>query len=187
MKTQLDHEISLIQHAEIRELVRDVLDHCPACFWSMPAATTGKYHPAISLGEGGLIRHTKAVVRLTEHLLAMCGIENDDTEYSLALAAAILHDCVKKYDSEQYTAFLHPQRAAALISERGKALIAAGSPLAECTVRSIAATVAAHMGRWSRDYRTGERLPEPCTPLQKLVHTADYLASRKDLTLEGIV
>ena len=32
------------------------------CFWTMPASTSGKYHPAHSLGQGGLIRHTRAVV-----------------------------------------------------------------------------------------------------------------------------
>lgn len=187
MKTQLDNEIALIQHPEIRVLVRNVLDAAPACFWSMPAATTGKYHPAISLGEGGLVRHTRAVVRLTAHLLAMEGTEPSAMEYSMAIAAAILHDCCKKNDHETYTAFMHPQRAADLIWQQATLLAAGGEDAArDAAARTIAAIVACHMGRWNVNPRTGETLPTPLTPLQRLVHTADYLASRKDLTLSGI-
>lgn len=178
MKTQLDTQIALINDADLRALTRDVLDAAPACIWTMPASTTGKYHPAHSLGVGGLIRHTRAVVHLTVHLLAMEGIEPEDTTYSLAIAAAILHDCCKKADHERYTAFDHPLRAAELIrttAERTATTVPAA------TVRALANTVAAHMGRWNTDPRTGTELPRPLTPLQRLIHTADYMASRKEL------
>jgi hypothetical protein len=187
MKTKLDTEINMIQHDNVRTLVRATLDACPACFWTMPAATTGKYHPAISLGEGGLVRHTRAVVRLTAHLLAMADYQPNTLDYSMAIAAAILHDCCKKNDNETYTAFMHPQRAADLIWQQATLLAAGGEDaVRDAAARTIAAIVACHMGRWHVNPRTGEELPTPLTPLQRLVHTADYLASRKDITLAGI-
>lgn len=205
MKTKLDTEIDLIQHEDIRQLVRATLDAAPACFWTMPAATTGKYHPAISLGEGGLVRHTRAVVRIAEHLLDMQGIYPEERQYSIALAACILHDCCKKWDTEKYTAFAHPRRAAELIATQANILWPADmADLPNATVgellthpeRAYAATapavrllcdcVESHMGRWNFNPRTGEELPRPLTPLQRLVHTADFLASRKDITLDGI-
>lgn len=211
-RQSLDAEIALIHHEDIRLLVRATLDACPACFWSMPAATTGKHHPAISLGEGGLVRHTRAVVRIACHLLDMQGITPQERQYSIALAACILHDCCKKWDTEKYTAFAHPRRAAELIAtqanilwpadmenaglatpQRGSAqagellehperAYAATAP----AVRCIMAAVESHMGRWNFNSRTGEELPRPLTPMQRLVHTADFLASRKDIlvTLE---
>ena len=204
-RQSLDAEIALIQHEDIRLLVRAVLDAAPACFWSMPAATTGKYHPAISLGEGGLVRHTRAVVRIACHLLDMQGIYPEERQYSIALAACILHDCCKKWDTEKYTAFAHPRRAAELIATQANILwpaemaalppatagellehperaYAATAP----AVRCIMAAVESHMGRWNFNTRTGEELPRPLTPMQRLVHTADFLASRKDIlvTLE---
>ena len=187
MKTQLDTEIGLIANEDIRLLVRATLDACPLCFWTMPAATTGKYHPAISLGEGGLIRHTRAVVRLACHLAAMRGIEVGTGEHDIIVASSILHDCCKKNDNEKYTAFMHPQRAADLIWQQAT-LLAAGGEDAErdAAARTISSIVACHMGRWNVNTRTGETLPTPLTPMQQLVHTADYLASRKDITLADI-
>lgn len=186
MKTQLHQELLLIKNDTILKLTRAVLDAAPACFWTMPASTTGKYHPAHALGEGGLIRHTKAVVHLTVHLLAMEGIEPHETPYSLAIAAAILHDCCKKADHERYTAFDHPLRAAKLIEATYDRLaptlpdaLADGTTLA--AVRTLCSLVRSHMGRWNLDTRTGTELPRPLTPLQRLIHTADYLASRKQL------
>ncbi len=222
MKNKLDTEIDLIQHEDIRQLVRAVLDAAPACFWTMPAATTGKYHPAISLGEGGLVRHTRAVVRIACHLLDMQGIYPDERQYSIAIAACILHDCCKKWDTEKFTAFAHPRRAAELIAAQANILWPAdmgnaglatpqrgsaqtGLPrrskraqrdaetgeLLDHPERAYAATapavrlicdcVESHMGRWNFNPRTGEDLPRPLTPLQRLVHTADFLASRKDI------
>lgn len=205
MKTQLDTEIALIQDTDIRTLVRATLDAAPSCFWTMPAATSGKYHPACSLGEGGLVRHTRAVVRIACHLLDMQGIYPEERQYSIALAACILHDCCKKADHEKHTAFLHPRRAAELIAQQANTLwpadMAALTPatageLLEHPARAYAATapavrcimaaVESHMGRWNFNTRTGEELPTPLTPMQRLVHAADFLASRKDVlvTLE---
>lgn len=186
MKTQLNPELALITNDTIRTITRAVLDAAPDCFWTMPASTTGKYHPAHSLGAGGLIRHTKAVVHLTTHLLNMEGHEPGDSIYSLAIAAAILHDCCKKADTERYTAFDHPLRAASLITEVYERIattlpdtIADSTTLA--AVRTLRSLVKSHMGRWNFDPRTGTELPRPLTPLQRLIHTADYLASRKQL------
>jgi len=191
MKTQLDYELSLIPDATIRTITRSVLDAAPACFWTMPASTTGKYHPAHSLGPGGLIRHTKAVVHLTAHLLAKEGHEPEESTYSLAIAAAILHDCCKKGDHEQYTAFDHPLRAARLIEATYDRLaptlpdtVTDGTTLA--AVRTLCSLVKSHMGRWNFDHRTGIELPRPLTPLQRLIHTSDYLASRKQLLPEHL-
>lgn len=186
MKTQLNNEIELIPDTAIRQLCAAVLEAAPDCFWTMPAATTGKYHPQISLGTGGLVRHTKAVVRLTLHLLNMAGIPEESSEYSLAIAAALLHDCCKKSDEETYTAFDHPTRAAQLIAKSAAILHTLVGGYKNTTIRTLCNIVECHMGRWNVCPRTGQTLPIPLTPLQRLVHTADYLASRKDITIADI-
>lgn len=187
MKTQLQNELDMIPDAAVRSLAAAVLTAAPECFWRMPAATTGKYHPAYALGDGGLVRHTKAVVRLTAHLLNMEGIDAAMPDYSLAIAAAILHDSCKKNDNETYTAFDHPLRAAELIQTTADIAALGGHTMPPpAAVRTLCAAVACHMGRWNSNPRTGQTLPVPLTPLQRLVHTADYLASRKDLSFDGI-
>ncbi len=191
MKTKLDNELNLIKQTAIRDLTRRVLDACPDCFWTMPAATSGKYHPGISLGEGGLVRHTKAVVRLTVHLLDMAGVDDTDPRYGIAISAALLHDCCKKADGERHTAFDHPLRAAQLIRDTDRDIVHNMEDEIVCpegTADKIADIVAAHMGRWNTNSYdpTAPALPLPTSALQRLVHTADFLASRKDITLANI-
>ena len=95
-----------------------------------------------------------------------------------AIAAAILHDCCKKADHERYTAFDHPLRARDLFLATHTATNSQVSPH---RTRIIAGCIASHMGRWNTDTRSGIELPTPLTPLQRIVHTADFLASRKEL------
>ncbi len=181
MKTQLNNEIEQIIAGDIRDLTADVLEAAPDCFWTMPASTSGKYHPEISLGEGGLIRHTKAVFKITKMLLEMIDAPADI--YSFCLAGALLHDCCKKNDDEEYTAFDHPLRAANLVRKIAKE----SKTVCPEDVDTLAGIIAAHMGRWNTSYREPDVvLPTPKTPMQRLVHTADYLASRKDITIAGI-
>lgn len=185
----LQAELDRIQYIDIQLLTYDTLDAAPTCFWTMPASTSGKYHPAISLGQGGLIRHTLAVCYFTRTLLEWAGVTAADKRYSLALAAALLHDCCKKADDEQYTAFDHPLRAADLIRRRAAALASFEvSDIEPADLDTLCGIVAAHMGRWNTNpkYNPGIELPTPITALQRLVSTADYLASRKDITLAGI-
>ena len=185
----LQAELDRIKDTDLLILTTDTLDAAPACFWTMPASTSGKYHPAISLGQGGLIRHTLAVCYFTRTLLEWAGVTAADKRYSLALAAALLHDCCKKADAEQYTAFDHPLRAADLIRRRAAALTSFEvADIETADLDTLCGIVAAHMGRWNTNpkYNPGIELPTPITALQRLVSTADYLASRKDITLTTI-
>lgn len=185
----LQAELDRIKDTDLLILTTDTLDAAPACFWSMPASTSGKYHPAISLGQGGLIRHTLAVCWFTRTLLEWAGVAADDKRHHIALAAALLHDCCKKADAEKYTAFDHPLRAADLIRRRAAALASFEvATIDPADLDTLCGIVAAHMGRWNTNpkYNPGVELPTPITALQRLVATADYLASRKDITLAGI-
>lgn len=113
----------------------------------------------------------------------MDGIAPQSIQYDLVLAACLLHDCCKKSDAEQYTAFDHPLRAAELILTTAAPLIAEDL-ITRHAAHFICTAVAAHMGRWNTNpHHPTITLPTPLTPLQRLVHTADYLASRKDIAL----
>jgi uncharacterized protein (DUF3820 family) len=47
----------------------------------------------------------------------------------------------------------------------------------------IAHCIESHMGQWSTDKKSSVVLPKPEDVYQHFVHLADYLASRKDLTM----
>ena len=57
-------EIGYIKNLEYVEDFKILIGLLPDYFFRVAASSTGKYHPAFSLGEGGLLRHTKAAVRI---------------------------------------------------------------------------------------------------------------------------
>ena len=67
-----EREITLIKNEDYQGFIKHYLDYyVPKYFWEIGASSSGKYHPQFSQGEGGLVRHTKAVVMFAEELLRM--------------------------------------------------------------------------------------------------------------------
>ena len=62
-------EINYIKNEKYRENAKILIEGLPDYFFSVPASSTGKYHPKFSSGDGGLVRHTKAAVRIAYELL----------------------------------------------------------------------------------------------------------------------
>ena len=153
----------------------------PDYFFSVAASSTGKYHPPYALGEGGLVRHTKAAVTIAHELLQL-EMYNDvftPAEKDLIIAALILHDGKKHGDNgSQYTVAEHPLVVADWIA--GDEVLSDMLPAS--TLQVLRDAIASHMGQWNTDYKTKkEILPKPQTEIQKFVHLCDYLASRKYL------
>lgn len=69
--TIFNRYINEIGDPKIQEIVEECLQKCPKEFYTMPASTTGKYHPPFALGEGGLVRHTLAACCWAKDLLQL--------------------------------------------------------------------------------------------------------------------
>ena len=178
-----NNQTRLIQKPELRKLVIDTLEAAPDYFYIMPASSTGKYHPAYTLGDGGLVRHTKAAVKIAECLLSLEMYEALAHKSDEIYAALILHDSVKKgMTGNQYTTTEHPLDAAKLLIDTAKKVNFADME----TVEFIAGMIRSHMGQWNTNRDGKEVLPKPVTKEQKFVHQCDYLASRKFLTVEEL-
>ncbi|MCK4822844.1 hypothetical protein KA005_44185, partial [bacterium] len=101
-ETVFKWELSLIHDKTIKQFVIDCFDKlCPDYFWTCPCSTTGKYHPQVSLGVGGLVRHTKLAVWWGIHLVtALCtspelkSIPITQLEDEVT-ATLLLHDLIK--------------------------------------------------------------------------------------------
>lgn len=171
-------ELVLIDNADLREAVQCALEHAPSYFWEMPASSTGKYHPAYTLGAGGLVRHTKAAVRIADALLRLEMYAPLAARKDEIIAALILHDSVKKGASGgQYTTIEHPLAAADHFQRIAQGLEYKGD------IEFICGLIRAHMGQWNKDFDGNDVLPKPITPHQQFVHLCDYLASRKFITI----
>ena len=65
-KEYFNIELSRINDDKVKQSTEIILDLLPDYFYTMPASTSGKYHPHFSLGDGGLVRHIKVACRILE-------------------------------------------------------------------------------------------------------------------------
>lgn len=86
--------LSLIKTTEMLDFAKIILMNADEYFFTMPASTTGKYHPSFALGDGGLVRHTKAVTMCAYTIADSLGF--DDVHKDAIVVAAIAHDIKKK-------------------------------------------------------------------------------------------
>ena len=175
--------IDEIQSQDIKEFAGYVKRLIPEYFFSVPASSTGKYHPACDLGEGGLLRHT---ILVTKELIAITSIESTQQLLGLSrraidlmIVACMLHDSLKSgwqedFEKNKYTKFEHPILAANMV--RGMVGFLSNDDL-----NFIAHCIESHMGQWNDSTYSNVVLQKPSDKYQWLVHLADYLASRRDI------
>lgn len=177
-----EKELNYIKNTRYKENAKILINLLPDYFFEVPASSTGKYHPSFALNEGGLVRHTKAVVRFGKELLSNQSVSSvfTEDEKDLMLVAMIMHDGVKSgIPKEKYTRFDHPLLASKLIKENKEKLT-----LTENEVFALCNMIESHMGEWNTDYDGNEILPKPVNKYQKMVHMCDYLASRKFINID---
>ena len=174
-----EKELAMIKDAELREATADyLLNATPDYFWTDGASASGKYHPKMSQGEGGLVRHTKAVVMFADELLRMSSYAYMKEEYKdYVIAACILHDTAKygisEYDKKEYKNHaINAVKAFADYAER----VMNYKP-SEFLLNAMAS----HMGQWST-----EKEDRPFTNIDRCVHMADYMASRSFIDIPSI-
>ena len=169
-------ELELIQNAQLRQIVREYFDMAvQKYFFEIPASTTGKYHPQIDLGKGGLVRHTKMCVRVAVELLALRMFSKIDAD--LTISALLIHDSQKCGEGEKYSRHDHPLLAADKFSKH--AIKYPTYPDLQIQIESICRMVSSHMGQWNTNAYSNVVLPIPQQADEKFVHLCDFIASRK--------
>ena len=174
-----ERELNLIVNEDLRMTVKCYMEEAtPDYFWTDGASSSGKYHPKFSQGEGGLVRHTKAVVMFAEELLRMSSYAYMREEYKdYVIAACILHDSAKygisEYDKAEYKN--HASNAAKAFAEYAEQVM--DYKPSEFLLNAIRA----HMGQWST-----EKEDRPFTNIDRCVHMADYMASRSFIDIPSI-
>lgn len=174
-------EYTYIKNSKYRENLKKMVELLPDYFFEVAASSTGKYHPAFSLGKGGLVRHTKAAVRIAHELYGTESVTGKftDDEKDLMLFGLLLHDGLKHgVNYSEYTVFDHPIVICDYIKENKDKLT-----LTDDEIEFVTNVISTHMGPWTTDYKGNEVLQKPTNKYQKFVHMCDYLASRKFLDI----
>jgi hypothetical protein len=173
-------ELGFIVSDDIKNFTKVALDNLPDYFYTAAASSTGRYHPSYALGEGGLVRHTKAATRFANHLLQLeqNQLLFNERERDMILSAIILHDGWKHGNAgSTFTTHEHPQVCADWVETSD--IFNDVLPIEDR--KEIATAISSHMGQWNTTKRSKVVLNKPETEMQKFVHMCDYLASRKDI------
>ena len=174
-------ELSYIKDDNYQEALLNIINMLPEYWFHEPASSTGKYHPEYALGEGGLLRHSKAAMRIGFELLENPAIGNKytDREKDLMLMSLLVHDGLKLgLPQEKYTRFDHPILMGKFIVDKREEI-----GLSEEDAKFMNDVIKTHMGVWTTDYNGNEVLEPPKTKYQNFVHMCDFLASRKSILL----
>ena len=183
MRLQLfANELNDIKDAKLQAFAVKLLTNAPDYFFTVPASSSGKYHPYFAREEGGLVKHTRCVVFYAE-----CNAESFDFDphlRDLVIIAALAHDIKKQGDNNygKHTVWEHPELAYNFILETQK-----NNPdlitVEDATI--IANAILCHMGKWSHhpEFTRGKKAyPMPVTLFDYALQSADYMASRTELT-----
>ena len=180
--TAFANELNDIQDIKLRQFAIQLLANAPDYFFTAPASSSGKYHPYFAREIGGLVKHTRCVIFYAE-----CNAESfnfDSHTKDLAIIAALAHDIKKQGDNDakNYTVWEHPELAYNFILEMQNTypnLISVD----DATI--VANAILSHMGKWWHDekFTKGKKqFPLPTTMFDYAIQSADYMASRVELT-----
>ena len=172
-------ELSYIKDNELKESLKKIIESLPSYWFSVAAASTGKYHPDYAQGDGGLLRHSKAAMMIGYELLSdpSIGDKYTNREKDLMLISLLVHDGLKLGNpKEKYTRFDHPiLMGKYILNNKDK------FNLTEKDASFMNDVIKTHMGPWIVDYNGNEVLEKPKNKYQNFVHMCDFLASRKKL------
>ena len=158
-ENSINYMLEFVKDEELSKKTRDILEqYVPGYFWEKPSSSSGKYHPFDERGKFGLVLHTCRVTKVTDDLCVAAEIIGSDRDD--LIVAAIIHDSFK-YDlppGNSHTVKLH--------------CIIPGEQL-DISDR-INHLIRTHDGQWGlpQEWKDADEH-------QKLMHYADYIASRK--------
>lgn len=179
-------ELALIKDHDIRAFTELLIKSLHDRFFIEGASSTSKYHPDISNGEGGLVRHTKFAIQIAKSIIDtnMFGVVNESIVYS----ALILHDGWKYSDNldNKYTVKDHAVLSVGYIKDIIKKSnffdIYRNIP---AWYGEILNCIQGHNGFFMSDKSKNEfEYNGVWSVEQKIVHIADYISSRRYMVAE---
>lgn len=180
---------NFITDKKIREYAMTMWEKAPDYFFVIGASASGKFHAKWSTSRGGLVRHVLMGMKMAHELARTFDLSDED--HDLAVAAMAGHD-VLKYGIEFDYAYLdmHPYMPRSYFgSHRSVGYIdhIHEDLLTHTQFDNLMCAIERHMGNLATGEWTRVGRVRPETPLEQVVHLADFMASRKDVVLEDFL
>ena len=192
---QIKEFIWMIENDDLRAFTYFIFSQSHPSMWEIPSSSSGKYHPEWENGEGGLIRHIKAVFALCMTALRRYGYSHEspgdaniNAEMRDILAfSALLHDWGKNGDPNtnwgKHTTKTHGEDTAKLIKEELLPKFIKLFPEInnkeelENLVDKSCFAIQHHYGVWSKEKIKPD--DEKLTNAARILQESDYYSSRK--------
>lgn len=176
------NELGYIKNPVLKKFAEEIIGNADDYFFIVPASSSGKYHPQFSLGDGGLMRHTRCVAYFAKANAESYDFSDDDSD--LLVISALAHDIKKQGNNTSvggHTVREHPLLAADYVREIASKFTEGA--ISKEQIEKICGAVSCHMGKWEHHaqfLRRGcEPYPMPKDDFEKALQLADYIASRK--------
>lgn len=181
MKKLFIAEVDKIHNTKLKKAAKNMIKDAPNYFWHEAASSSGKYHPECDLGDGGLVRHSIMVCKVAEDLvISEMFCRDNESNRDIVRVASLFHDFIKHGEVAEdgtysnHTVFEHPLLASDFVRNH---LIEA--KVDDLTIEMICDGIRTHMGKWCTSNYSKVAMSKPRTDFEKLIHIADYVASRK--------
>lgn len=176
-----EKELFLIADKKVRDFTLSCLERAPGYFWFSAASISGKYHSSFGQGDGGLVRHTRALCHFSHQLVMECDPLGLNKKFDSIISAGILHDLVKYGFTFEYDDYLHHgEIAAKLVYEWGKGIIE------EEQLSEICNMILFHLGPYEKRSNTLPWQDKLVKKTHYLIQICDIMASRKDIDIIGL-
>jgi hypothetical protein len=187
--SDLLEEIDVINDPKIKSFVRSILSKAES-FWIAQSSIIPNNHPPDEYDVGGLVLHTKRVVRAV--LILSSTVECSLIESDCLVAAALLHDVTRtvwKDDNKDEVIhdIMHPYTVDNFIDwcrlqdqHKNESSYNNSLEISDEAISRIARLIRCSHGMWSP-------IPEtlPVTILEQTLHIADLIASSLHIIVDG--
>jgi hypothetical protein len=170
IQAYLERGTDLIQSPEVRKLVEQARAKAPKEFYIAPSSSSGRYHPADEINEGGLALHSYRSAVMADVLAKYFGLDAEQRD--LVVAGALLHDINKGGTPWQNYARDHGPQGQKWLDDTWT-----GETKTEKSIESL---VGNHMAQWNWPTATPAK-----DLLNLIVSYADYLGSQDSVYVKA--
>ncbi len=191
MRSCFDDIIGNIGNKDIANFTRAVLNEVPSEFFTMPAASSGKYHPPEAREQGGLVWHTRRACWFANLLFEAMQIKADNIWGDIVLSSLILHDIGKKTKYKNYWEYQRHAETATKMIQKHKHLIKSTTyktkedkvieMSADKIFKNIEKCILHHMGPFG--FGVAKKEITSYNLIELITYFSDYLSSRKDIVI----
>jgi len=183
------NELDQLKDPELKNVAEEIINSTPEFYFTIPASTTGNFHPKNEQVEGGKVLHHRKCFKLASQAGRRYELNTKDME--ILKTACLLHDIpycfyYDEKESRYRTDPEHAQKSAEAIALVADRILTPENE--SLTLKKLVASVYFHMGIWAK-YNPESNLYKELLefknhPLVLATQECDFYCSRRFIDIE---